>query len=412
MKSRDGSAGHGVWSETAAPRRDASARRGVSGLLVASCALLLSGAVAPQTAPPPPARNPVKIAALARDPRLLPQAAPDRWRDFDPDRLTAADVPAALGDARRALEAGDVPIAIAALQATLEAQPDFPPALHELGVLYFRLQRYGDALVCFQRFLQVVPGRVGETRGLGHALYSLGRYDEAFAHYQRVVAAAPADVEARRGLALARYRRGDSEGALADLDVVLESSPEHADAWVWKAQVLSDLDRVEPALAAAERARDLAPWSPRPWFVLSSVLQDLGKPEEARAARERFQRLAAADQQVQRIETRLEYEPQDLGSRRILVETLASVGDRPSVRTQLARLLQQRPGDVPLRIFALDVLDGLGDVEAGRLAARDLERVGADSAAAWKRLEAWYAKTRDRTKQIEAGERWRRLSRD
>jgi predicted Zn-dependent protease len=226
-----------------------------------------------------------------------------------------------------------------------------------------------------------------------------------------VVAAAPQDAEARRGLALARYRGGDAEGALADLNAVLESEPEHVDAWTWKAQVLLDLDRAEEARVAAERARDLAPWTPRPWFVLSTAWTDLGKPKEAQAASERFQRLAAVDQEIRRLEARLEYEPGDLVARRALIESLASVGDRRSVRTHLAHLLQERPGDVTWRIFALDVLDGLGDVEAGAMAAKDLERVGAESAPAWKRLEAWYAKVRDRTKQIEAGERWRRLSR-
>lgn len=369
-------------------------------------------APAPARTKPPSAEQVAEArrAALARDPTRLPQAAAERWKDFDPQALRPESVPHEFIQARQSLGGGDLPATIVLLLAALEHEPDFPPALHQLGVVYFQLQRYGDALACFQRYLAVVPTRVADTRGLAHALYSLGRYAEARAHYERVLAAAPTDTEALRGLALARYRLGDVDGALADLTRVLERDPEHADAWTWKAQVLLDLDRADEARAAAEKARDLVPWSPRPWFVLASALTDLGRDPDARAARERFQLLSRVDQEIRRLESHLENEPGDVGARRALVNAQAEVGDRRSVRKNLARILADRPEDVSAHVFVLDVCDRIGDVEAGRLAARDLERVGAESATAWKRLEAWYGARRDRAKQIEAGERWRRAS--
>ncbi len=358
---------------------------------------------------PVSARPDPRAAALTREPGSLPRAAPDRWKDFAPDRLEMSGLPPAFMDAHRALQVGDLPLVVARLQAALESEPDFPPAWHQLGVVYFRLQRYGDALTCFQRYLDVVPARVGDTRGLAHCLYSLGRYDEALAHYEKVLAAAPGDAEALRGRALARFRLGDGAGALADLEAFLQHEPAHADAWSWKAQVLLDLERAADAVPAAERARELAPWLPRAWFLLGQALSELGREDDARAARERFALLSRADQEIRRLEAHLEHEPHDVDARRRLVELQRSVGDVASVRANLARLALERPADVDLRIFALDVLDSLGDLEAGRLAARELERVGRDSIAAWKRLEAWYGRIRDRVKQVEAGERWRRL---
>lgn len=350
-------------------------------------------------------------AILARDPASLPRAAEGRWKDFDPRTLTPEAAPPEFLAAREALAAGDVPAALGRLHATLEREPDFPPALHQCGVLYFQLQRYGDARACFERYLAVAPARVAETRGLAHALYSLGRYAEARAHYERVLAAAPKDVETRRGLALSKYRLGDVDGALVDLTLVLERDPRHADAWTWKAQMLLDLDETEDALAAAEKARDLAPWSPRPWFALATALTDLGRDAEARTAQARFALLSRADQEIRRLEAHLELDPGDAPSRHELARALAEVGNRPALREQLGRLVAERPGDVPVRILALDLFDRAGDVEAGAVAARELARAGEDSVAAWKRLEVWYAARRDRAKQIEAGERWRRASR-
>jgi len=352
----------------------------------------------------------VRRAALARDPALLSRAAAERWKDFDPERLTPESLPKDFLVAHAALAQGDLPTTVARLAAVLDTEPDFPPALHQLGVVYFQLQRYGDARTCFERYLEVVPKRIADTRGLGHAYYSLGEYAKARAHYERVLAAAPKDFENLRGLALAKYRLGDAKGALADLTQVLERDPVHADAWTWKAQVLLELDQSEEARVAAERARDLAPWSPRPWFVLATALSDLGREPDSRAARERFQALSRHDQEIRRLESRLEHEPGDFDSRRLLALAQAEVGNRGGARRELARLAADRPDDVTVRILVLDVLDRLGDVEAGQLAARELARVGTDSAAAWKRLEAWYAARQDRMRQIEAGERWRRAS--
>lgn len=349
-------------------------------------------------------------AALARDPAQLPRASPERWSDFDPAQLRPDTAPKNFLAAHEALAQGDLPGAIERLHRVLDAEPDYPPALHQLGVVYFELQRYGDARTCFERYLEAVPTRVADTRGLGHAYYSLGEYEKARAHYERVLAASPTDVENLRGLALSIYRLGDTQRALAELTKVLEREPKHADAWTWKAQVLLDLERPEEARVAAEQARSLAPWSPRPWFVLAAALADLGREPESRAARERFQLLSRQDQEIRRLESRLEHEPGDFDARRTLALTHAEVGHRGAARRELARLAADRPDDVAVRILTLDVLDRLGDVEAGQLAARELARVGADSVAAWKRLEAWYAARQDRMRQIEAGERWRRAS--
>jgi tetratricopeptide (TPR) repeat protein len=363
----------------------------------------------PATTPAPPSAS-VRHPALERDPAAVPHADADRWHDFAPEKLAPADWPREFLEAHATLKSGDLPATIGHLYAALDREPDFPPALHQMGVVYFQLQRYGDARTCFERYLAVVPDRVGDTRGLAHALYSLGLYAEARAHYERVLAVSPNDVEALRGHALSRYRLGDVEGALVDLTRVLELDPGHVDAWTWKSQVLLELDKPVDARAAAERARDLAPWAPRAWFALSAALNDMGREDEARAARERFEYLSRFDQEIRRLQAHLEHAPGDVGARRQLVDAQAEVGDRASVRTNLARLMADRPGDVAVRIYALDVCDRTGDVAAGKVAAQDLERVGADSVAAWKRLEQWYAVRRDRTKQIEAGERWRRAS--
>lgn len=347
---------------------------------------------------------------LELDPRTLPHAASGKWKDFDPARLRAEELPPQLAEVRRALESRDYPGALAGLQATLSAVPDFPPAWHQLGVLYFRFQRYGDAAACLERYLEIVPQRVGDTRVLAHCYYSLGDYARARAHYEKVLAVHPKEVEALRGHALALMRLGEPRKALEELDAVLALEPRHGEALEWKAQILFDLEDLEAALAAAKSAREVDPYSSRAWFLLGRVLAELGRDDEARAANRRFDELNALAGELRSVESDLLFKPGDVALLERLAGLRARTGDRARTREDLARLFSAAPNSIEVRVFGLELLASLGDFEAGRLVAQKLEKLGAEDASAWKHLEQFYARARDRTKEIEAGERYRRLS--
>jgi tetratricopeptide (TPR) repeat protein len=348
--------------------------------------------------------------ALELDPRTLPHAAPERWSTWKPSEAPPETLRAPLTRAGAALRSQDVPLALVALFAALEVEPDYPPALHQVGALFFKLQRYGDAVVAFERFLQIVPGMVGQTRGLAHGLYSLGRYDEALAHYGRVLAAAPDDVEALRGCALCHMRLGDSEQALELLGRCLELDARHVEAATWRARILYDVERVEEAHEAALAARELDEYRPQIWFLLGQILIELGQEDESGQARKRFEELDRVAQEVRTLEHRLLYAPGELGVHARLVELHRSVGDVGRTRSALAKFVSRKPRAVDVRVFALDVLEEMGDLEGARIAAEALEQACAREPDAWKRLERFYAMRGERMKQVECGERFLRLS--
>ncbi len=348
-------------------------------------------------------------SVLKRDPRDLPRAPEGRWKAFGEVEIRPEDIPSDFHDARAALADNDLPMALRALYALLEKEPEYPPALHQAGIIYFKLQRYSDAVEMFERFVRQVPQKLGETRTLGHCYYTLGEYEKAKAHYERVLAVAPGEVEAVRGLALTHMRLGDGAKALELLARVLETEPEHIDAWTWRAHILFDLGRTEEARVAAEKARDLDPYQARTWFILGRVLLELGKDDEGRAAHARFNELQAIAQDLRSLESRLEFRPHQLPLLLQIVELHRKAGDVARTRTALAHALLERPRDVALRILALDVLEDLGDEDGASVAAKSLESIGADDASAWKRLEEYYARLKDLQNQLRAGERYRRL---
>jgi tetratricopeptide (TPR) repeat protein len=350
--------------------------------------------------------------ALSRDPSTLPRAASGKWSSWTAFDSIPKELAPALGAGIHAYSAGDYGPALAQLVALLEHEPDYPPALYQAGLCYFRLRRYRDCATLIERFVEVAPKEVGAAQVLGHCYYSLGDYERAKRTYEAVVAASPQSAEALRGFGLTELKLGNPTRALELLQKVVELKPDHADAHAWIAQVLFDLGRSEESLAAAQRAKELDPFEPRPWFLESQALLDLGREEDAQKSRARFDELSRATQTIRQIEGELLHDPHQIEPMKRLIAAQASIGDRAAVRESFARLWRTKPNDVELRIFALDTFEAMHDEDGARQAALDLERECAQEASAWKRLETYYISVRDRVRQVQAAERYLRLRGD
>ncbi len=352
-----------------------------------------------------------RTAILERQPSEWTLAADGTWKSWDADVTPPEALQPYLLRAVEAYVAGDMPIALIALYELLEEAPDYPSALHQSGVIYFRLRRYGDAIVAFERYLAVAPQRVADTRALGHCYYTLGQYDKARAHYEVVLELQPESVEARRGLALSFMRLGEAEAALEELGRVLELDATHANAAAWIAQILFDEERVEEALAAAERARDLDPFDPRPWFLLSQVHYDLGEDEEGDGASARFTQLNQIAQELRAAEARLLYDPRQAAVYSRLIGLHRQAGNLREVGRTLNRWRRVEPERVSVHIALLDLALEIKDGAAAEELAENLRRVAGDDLEAWQRLVRHYAGSRDRVRQAEAEAELGRLRR-
>jgi tetratricopeptide (TPR) repeat protein len=365
--------------------------------VIAACVLALFATQAPaapaQDTSAPSAQTRVdRSAFLHRDPARLPRAAPDAWKGFDVAKFSEREVLEPIARARDAILRSDFLAALGELLDVLEKRPDFPPALHMGGVLYYRLQRYGDSATLLARYLEVAPERVGDTRVLGHDLYTLGRYAEARAHYERVLARAPKDVEALRGLALSLWRAGDAEAALAQLARALELAPRNDDLWSWKAAIAFDTGDDKSAREAAERAIGIDPFEARTWFTLARILDESGEEAPARSARARFEALSRTSAAVRHAEARLLLEPDSPARMSAWLEALTAHGAPLPIRQGLQRLtLTPRVARDPGVLRAeLQACRALSDEERGRAAARDLEAVAGEDERSWRALLAWF----------------------
>lgn len=388
----------------------------LGGLLAAAAPLRAEGAAPQDPTEPRNSGDPdetqttdARPAVLDHRPQDLPRAEEGRWGGWQPEGGVADGVAPLLARAGRAYGARDYPVALESLYTVLEAHPDQPVALYQMGIVYFRLRRYADAQCALERFLEVAPDQVAETRALAHCYYSLGDYPAAIEHYGKVLAEHPAEVEALRGLGLAHYREGELERGLELLAKVVELDPEHGDAWTWIAQVNFELGELDAAKGAIDRAIEDLPYEPRPRFVHSRILYDLGQDEAGDLEQQRFRELSLYIQAVRQQDGYLLYDPSQLGPLSRLVELHETVGNLAGVRENLAQMVRFHGDNVELRLYILDVLVRMNDTEGAAIAAEAMELALPGSADVWKRLQTYYGLIGNRTKQIQAGERYLRL---
>ena len=350
-----------------------------------------------------------RTSVLEFDPSGLPKCEAGAWSEWTPHSRPPAELEATVQAMSKAYRSGELPVALAKIFDGLRLTPEYPPLLHQGGVIYFKLHRYGNARELFERFLRVAPNRIGQTRALGHCYYTLGDYSRAREHYSAVLKVSPQMVEARRGYALSLLRDGEVDAALKELLRVVELQPDHADAWSWIAQVHFDEDQMEPARSALSKSLELDSFAPRSWFLKSQIEWEAGNDEAGDQAHEQFRRLDRVSQQARALEARLALNPHQVIVLRKLIALHRSVENRPAVREASARLLREEPKNLATRIEVLDLLIEMEDRAAAQTCALSLEEIAGESAQAWKRLEQYWNAVGNRRKRTEAAERYLRL---
>jgi tetratricopeptide (TPR) repeat protein len=102
----------------------------------------------------------------------------------------------------------------AALQeAALKVDPNFAPALDELGFAYAHLQRFDRAVEMIKRYSEQAPNEPNAEDSYGEVLRLAGRYDESLEHYHRALKILPGFDSSQRGLGDTYALMGDEKKA-------------------------------------------------------------------------------------------------------------------------------------------------------------------------------------------------------
>ncbi len=220
------------------------------------------------------------------------------------------------GNAQKA--AGDLQGAIESYRRALEVEPDYVPALYNLGLVFRELQQFDEAEACFRRVLAVEPRDVDALFNLGALLRRSSRLGEADEVFRRALELAPDNpylwlklgdvcgarhtdaslreaaecfrraVELRPDLADAHYGLGNAymaaghpEAAAHAYRETLRLDPENAVLMLDLASTLRALGQRAEAMSLISRVLEIEPGLSGAQNLLGMLLQDEGRLDEA-----------------------------------------------------------------------------------------------------------------------------------
>lgn len=153
--------------------------------------------------------------------------------------------------------------------------------LHNKGLSLYKLERYDEALACFDDTLAINPQAYETWSNKGSVLYALKRPAEALVCFDRALEINSRSENAWSNKGMALKALGNLSEALACFDQALEINLLLADAWFNRGVTLRKLGRTADAISSYDRALELNPRDEQAWMNKGNVLSDSGQFKEA-----------------------------------------------------------------------------------------------------------------------------------
>ncbi len=184
-------------------------------------------------------------------------------------------------------QAGTYGEAVVEWQKVLDLQPDNPYALANIGIVYTEEGRWTEARDLFKRVLDIKPDNAEAHYGLGMSDAQLGDYDGAITEWEKTLQLQPDNKDARYNLALVRQRipRSTASEPLASAAVPNGAMSEYVEAAAAvdppgepPADDVSapvDIATIEPAAAGSPGPEDRSGVSERDWKRVDDSIRRL-----------------------------------------------------------------------------------------------------------------------------------------
>jgi len=171
--------------------------------------------------------------------------------------------------------------AIACYNRALEINPMDADVWSNKGTALYKLGKLQEAVDCFDRALDINPRLAEAWYNKGTALDKLGKLQEAVDCFDKALEINLGYAEALYNKGIALYKLDKLQEAVDCFDRALEINPRNADAWSNKGIALNDLDKHQEAVDCFDKALDINPRLAEAWYNKGVALNKLGKPQEA-----------------------------------------------------------------------------------------------------------------------------------
>jgi tetratricopeptide (TPR) repeat protein len=128
------------------------------------------------------------------------------------------------------------PEAVEAFQAEVKLRPS-AIAYHFLGNSYLYSDQFEKALTAYDDALRVDPDYYRVYRYRGHAFNHLKRWPEAVGSYRKAIKANPNDNEAHLGLGFVELQRGNTKAALEQYEILQRQDSD------WATSLLNEIEK-------------------------------------------------------------------------------------------------------------------------------------------------------------------------
>jgi tetratricopeptide (TPR) repeat protein len=166
-------------------------------------------------------------------------------------------------------------------RTTISKNPSSWIAHNNLGAALMRMGRRDEAIVHYQKALEIDPDDAEVNSNLGSAFLQTGRTAEFIAHFNRAIEMQPRDATAHANLGAALLQMGHVEEAIGHLQKALEIDPNFVEAHSNLGNAFLQTGDVNQSLAHLQRAVELDPANAAAHYNLADTSLQMGRVDEA-----------------------------------------------------------------------------------------------------------------------------------
>jgi len=171
--------------------------------------------------------------------------------------------------------------ALVCYQKAVEIKPDYAEAYHNMGIVLKDQGRLSEAMSCFQKALQLKPDLAQAYSNTGNVFRYQGKLSEAVSCFQKAVQLRPDYAGAYYNMGSTFQDQGKSDEAIACYQKALEIKPDYAEAYNNMGTVLQDKGELDEAISCFEKALRLEPDHAEAYNNMGSTFQQQGRSDEA-----------------------------------------------------------------------------------------------------------------------------------
>jgi len=181
------------------------------------------------------------------------------------------------------LEKKQVNDAILNFNKSLEINPRFSEPYNNLGDAWLRIGQTNTAAINFEKAVELDPTSVVSCYNLGNAWLEMGRTDEAITQFQKALEIDPGFARAYNNLGIALMRLGRTNDATANFQkaIEVESDPDFPDAYNNLANLLATQNRPAEAIEHYQKAVQINPDFAEARCGMADLLAAQGRLAEA-----------------------------------------------------------------------------------------------------------------------------------